>query len=208
MKKILYLLFCLWLAPVNIGCNKHHHKKYIILQPLGGYPDKETRMLRLGLLKIYNADIHIAKSIPLPVTAHYKAQNRYNADGLLAFLSDKKGDAYTVIGFTDQDIFTSKNNQPHWGIMGLGTLNADASIVSTFRLHRGITMGGELLKLTAHELGHNFGLTHCADKTCIMADAEGHNNFYRETGLCANCRQKLIDKGIISTDTDIKTIFQ
>jgi len=197
MKKILCVLCCLWLAPINTGCNRYNSKKLIALQPLGNFADKETQLIKNGLLKIYDVDIIVAKSIPLPGAAYYQPMNRYNADELIGFLSGTKGDAYTVIGLTNQDVFTSKNSKPHWGIMGLGTLNADASIISTRRLHLGIAMNDELIKLAAHELGHNFGLPHCADKTCIMADAEGHNNFYRETGLCAKCRKRLVDKGIM-----------
>ncbi len=190
------MAFCYALLLVNHGCNSHNSKKLIVLQPLDNFPAKETQLIRNGLLKIYDVDIIVAKSIPLPANTYYQPMNRYSADGLIDFLSDKKGGAYTIIGLTDRDVFTIKGVNKYWGIMGLGTLNADASIVSTKRLHPGKEMDQELIKLTAHELGHNFGLQHCANKTCLMADAEGHNNFYRETGLCENCRKALTDKGI------------
>jgi len=197
MKKILLIAFCYGVILVSPGCNSHNSKKLIVLQPLDNFSAKETQLIRDELLKIYDVDIIIAKSISLPATAYYSPMNRYSANGLIDFLSDKKGGAYTIIGLTDQDVFTTKGTNKYWGIMGLGTLNADASIVSTKRLHRGKEMDSELIKLAAHELGHNFGLPHCTNKTCIMADAEGHNNFYRETGLCENCRKKLVAQGVI-----------
>jgi archaemetzincin len=197
MKKILCVLFCLWLAPINTGCNRHDHKKLIVLQPLDNFSDQKARLIRSGLLKMYDVDITIAQSMPLPANTYYKPTNRYSADSLIGFLSDKKGTAYTIIGLTSRDVFTTKGTNKYWGIMGLGTLNADASIVSTCRLHRGTALNDELIKLTAHELGHNFGLPHCPDKTCIMADAEGHNTFYRETGFCDKCRKMLADNGIM-----------
>ncbi|OCX50269.1 hypothetical protein BEL04_23455 [Mucilaginibacter sp. PPCGB 2223] len=39
-------------------------------------------------------------------------------------------------------------------------------------------------------------LPHCVNKTCIMADAEGHNNFYRETWLCNECKRTLNMRGV------------
>jgi len=194
MKKILYGLFCLILA--NYGCSPGT-PTVIILQPLGNYSEMQTMQIRDGLIKFYGIKICVAKNTPLPGTAYYKPLNRYSANLLLQFLSAKKDTAYTIIGLTNQDIFTAKNNNLHWGVMGLGTLNADASIVSSFRLHHDARLYDELVKLSAHELGHNFGLHHCPDKTCIMADAEGHNNFYRETGFCVNCRKKLLDIGVM-----------
>jgi archaemetzincin len=196
MKKILLIAFCYTALLVNQGCNSHNSKKQVVLQPLDNFPAKETQLIRNGLLKIYDVDIIISKSMPLPANAYYLPLDRYSADELINFLSDKKGGAYTIIGLTHRDVFTAKGANNYWGVMGLGTLNADASIVSTKRLHHGEEMNSELIKLAAHELGHNFGLPHCPDKTCIMADAEGHNNFYRETGLCDRCRKALADKGI------------
>ncbi|WP_448701592.1 matrixin family metalloprotease [Mucilaginibacter sp. AW1-3] len=198
MKKILLGSLLVYMLLIIAGCNGQQDKKLIVLQPFGNYPDKETRLIAIGLTKVYGVNISIAKSIPLPAATCYKPMKRYNADGLISFLADRKHGAYTVMGLTDQDIFTSKNGNPHWGIMGLGTLNADACVVSTRRIHQGATRDAELVKLAVHELGHNFGLPHCANKSCIMADAEGHNNFYRETRLCNDCRRKLIDKSLIN----------
>lgn len=194
MKKILYGLFCL-LTLVNYSCSPRK-PTVVILQPLGNYPADESRMLGDALAKLYGIKIRVADRVLLPSMAYYKPLNRYSANLLLQFLSPKKDTAYTIIGLTDQDIFTAKNNNPHWGVMGLGTLDASAAVISSVRLHHDARFNSELVKLTAHELGHNFGLPHCPDKTCIMADAEGHNNFYRETGFCAGCRKKLLDKGV------------
>jgi len=190
------MAFCYAALLINQSCDNHNSKKLIILQPLDDFPAKETQLIRNGLLKIYDVQIIIAKSIPLPANTYYQPMNRFNANGLIDFLSDKKGGAYTTIGLTDRDVFTAKGANKYWGVMGLGTLNADASIVSTKRLHHDNEMDEELIKLTAHELGHNFGLPHCVDKACIMADAEGHNNFYRETGLCERCKKVLAGNNI------------
>ena len=48
----------------------------------------------------------------------------------------------------------------------------------------------QLVKLIKHELGHNFGLPHCPNKSCIMRDAEGGNHFDEMTGFCKKCKLK------------------
>jgi archaemetzincin len=179
------------------ACGHQPLKKVIVLQPFDNYPLAEIVLVKNGLIKTYGVNIIISQKTALPAKAYYKPQSRYSADELISFLSKRKNNTvFTVMGLTDKDIFTAKGNNKYWGVMGLGTLSADAAVISTYRLHHNGDMHSELIKLAAHELGHNFGLQHCADRTCIMADAEGHSNFYRETGLCPKCKQRLTDMGI------------
>jgi len=197
LKKLFFITLYAFALTAFFSCG-HGSISMVILQPFGDIPAKEIEMIKDSAEKIYAIRIIIAKNKDLPAIAYYPQQNRYSADALITDLTKKKPDSVlTVIGITAKDIFTAKGGKKYWGVMGLGTLTNDACIISTYRLHRGTIMPSELTKLAIHELGHNFGLPHCPDKTCIMADAEGHNNFYRETGLCAKCRQKLIDKGFI-----------
>ncbi len=79
--------------------------------------------------------------------------------------------------------------------MGLGNQPGFASVVSTYRLQKGDVAEKlfmqRLLKTVVHEIGHNFGLPHCPNEHCIMADAKGKLNQDEETGLCGECRKKL-----------------
>jgi archaemetzincin len=54
----------------------------------------------------------------------------------------------------------------------------------------------KLLKVALHELGHNFGLPHCSNTTCIMADAKGKDHLENEVGFCIICRKNLATKGL------------
>lgn len=52
-----------------------------------------------------------------------------------------------------------------------------------------VLKGGVHLKETLiHEMGHTFGLNHCADKTCIMAI---HNDDMDSGKFCQKCRKTL-----------------
>ena len=79
--------------------------------------------------------------------------------------------------------------------MGLGYKPGKACVVSTYRLRKTATsqkhFQQRLFKVVVHEMGHNFGLHHCPDETCIMVDAEGQMKLDQEKDLCNSCKQKL-----------------
>jgi archaemetzincin len=55
-----------------------------------------------------------------------------------------------------------------------------------------------LKKVSCHELGHNFGLPHCPNKTCIMQDAAETIKTIDNVSLhlCDECKAKIgIPKG-------------
>ncbi|MCE9612499.1 MAG: matrixin family metalloprotease [Chthoniobacter sp.] len=69
-------------------------------------------------------------------------------------------------------------------------------MVSTFRLGRDVSPEKMLLRtgrVTAHEIGHTFGLPHCPTPHCLMHDAGGNVKEVDEsTGdLCPVCREKV-----------------
>ena len=145
-------------------------------------------------LKKINPNTTLVKTMPLPSSAFYAPRNRYRADSLINYLS-RLGNAGTVIiGLTDKDISTTKDNLRDWGIMGLGFQPGDACVISTFRLSKARSTG-QFYKLALHELGHTEGLPHCSNKTCLMRDAEGSNHLDEERGFCEPCKSFLKSKG-------------
>lgn len=68
-------------------------------------------------------------------------------------------------------------------------------IVSTFRIQHpnSKTHFMRLKKVAIHEFGHNLGLPHCPDKTCVMTDAvESVKTIDNaKLALCNNCKLKL-----------------
>ena len=53
-----------------------------------------------------------------------------------------------------------------------------------------------LVKEASHELGHTFGLRHCADWRCVMASSHGVERLdVKEAEFCAACRKPVLQNG-------------
>jgi archaemetzincin len=111
-----------------------------------------------------------------------------------------------VLGLTSKDISVTKKDKwgkvktptykyADWGIMGLAYCPGNSCIVSTFRIQHlnPKTHFTRFKKVAVHEFGHNLGLPHCPDKTCVMTDAvesvKTIDNAKLE--LCGKCKAQL-----------------
>lgn len=168
----------------------------MLIQPLAQADTGLLQTLKDSIPKYYPVSVTFAAEVNMPAGAYYKPRNRYKADSILGYLHKIKPAACRIIaGITTKDISTRKGNIDDYGVMGFGLQPGDVCVTSLYRLYKGNPsdhlLAQRLLKTVVHELGHNFGLAHCPNKTCIMADAEGKLNQDNETNLCAECRKKL-----------------
>jgi archaemetzincin len=171
-------------------------KPIVILQPLQFDDAKMLVCLKDSIEKFYPVEIIIADVLNFPANSYYKPRNRYRADSTIKWLKQIKPDsARTIVGITNQDVSVNKGAHKDYGVMGLGYKPGKACVVSTFRLQKAATsqkhFQQRLFKVVVHEMGHNFGLHHCPNETCIMVDAEGQMKLDKEKDLCNNCRTKL-----------------
>ena len=89
-------------------------------------------------------------------------------------------------------------------VFGEAQLDGNCAVVSTARLQEEFYgMPGReelyrerLLKEAAHELGHTFGLRHCADWRCVMSSSHGVERLdVKGADFCASCRKKVLSNG-------------
>jgi archaemetzincin len=140
-------------------------------------------------------------------TKNYPGNDGYFADSLLPFLSKFiNATIVKVVGITHRNIYTlkkftvqvDKKRSVLYGpytIFGLGYVGGNTSVASDYRLQsvdRGL-FENRLKKVILHELGHNFGLSHCRVDSCIMSETNGDIVKLNKTGgnYCKKCRQKL-----------------
>lgn len=203
--KYFYLIILL----IFVSCaNKNPTEKTLLIQPYQEFPKSQTDSLKKNIEDFYGLKTTVLGEIPLPKEAftNYKAP-RYRADSLIRF--QKKilvNKAAYCIGLTNKDICITKYNEEgsvkkpvnkytDFGIMGLAFCPGNSCVVSSFRLqHKNSKIFfNRLQKVTLHEIGHNLGLPHCLDVSCLMTDAVENIKTIdnAKLALCTNCKNKI-----------------
>lgn len=142
----------------------------------------------------YGCSVTILPHTNLPLNTYNTIRKMYYADSILKFLHQTKQDTYNhIIGVTDADIITTFYNGKQKVVFGLGYCPGTSNVISTNRLYIDSPTQDKVKERFAnvaiHELGHNFGLKHCADTTCLMHDTEGKLiNTEGNKVLCKNCK--------------------
>ena len=170
--------------------------RVLYVQPLGGCAGKAqgTEQVVAALRAFYPIEVRVLGCQELPLAAYYPPRKRYRAERLLTFLNQRMPkDGWRILGLTDVDISTTKDEFPDWGVMGLGELPGTATVVSSFRCRRKARNPAHaierLSKVAVHEIGHTLGLPHCPTRGCLMEDAMGKVvTTDRERDFCPRCR--------------------
>jgi archaemetzincin len=168
----------------------------VIIQPYEESTQEAISFVANGIRDTFGVDVKMLPTGKLPVSSWYMPTKRYKADTILQYLKPMVANNNTyVLAVTGKDIATNKNNNPYWGIMGLGFCPGHCCVISDYRLQKHPQTQRELnirlLKVALHELGHNFGLQHCLIESCLMVDAQGKDKLDGENAFCSACRKKL-----------------
>ncbi len=165
----------------------------ISIQPLGDVPNSYLAATQNAIVKHFKCKVTTQSPKNLPEFAWYKPRSRYRADLILSKSPRVKLSTKTLFILT-KDISTTLGTYHDWGIFGLGLLNGDACVVSTYRLSNPKSqLLNRLRKVAVHEIGHTFGLSHCKSFDCVMADANGKIKTVDQNSesFCTKCRKQL-----------------
>lgn len=220
VKKIIFTLLFLMISCVMLIyfffpnaaeiLNLETKPKTVAIQPFGNIQSAEVDSVKSAIETMYDRKVVILPVLDLPKMAYTEMRYpRYRADSLLAWTAKNKPDSIAIIvGLTNQDISITKYKpgtkeikEPErmykdFGIFGLGQVGGTGCVVSSNRLHKGVSDKKfyiRLNRIACHEVGHVLGLHHCPIKSCLMNDAnESIKTIDRSTGvLCDNCAAKI-----------------
>ncbi len=157
---------------------------------------------------IQHVRLHVSRALDRPVSLHGGSarpagawdprRKQHSSTRILKWLTEMGPRDGKVLGITDVDLFIPILTF----VFGEAQLGGAAAVVSTARLTDPAALADprvvyeRLVKEAVHELGHAFGLLHCAIPGCVM----GRSPSLREVDLkygrpCAECQTRLAKSG-------------
>jgi archaemetzincin len=176
-----------------------NNPQFIYLIPLGDVGDKHLEIIAESIQEQFGQPVKIAANQGLPVFALDADREQYNSNLILRKLIDNAApDALKILGVTHVDLF----NPIFSFVFGEAQFKGKGAIISSYRLRGNpgsdSTIGcppliSRLEKEAIHELGHTFGLRHCADPNCVMQYSVGLECADRKFSyFCPACRELMI----------------
>lgn len=194
----LWLALTLGTPPVE-AIDAEGEEPVLLLLPLGDPDPEVVRVVAARIEQTLRYSVVVAPKAEIPRDAWYAARRRWRADRILDALADRSTHAVRIAAITDQPISTTKGAIRDWGIAGLGELPGRECVFSTY-LYRNLARRDRQTylryvgDLALHEIGHTFGLPHCPDDGCLMADAKGNalESARQSRGTyCPRCQRRL-----------------
>ncbi|MBK9061652.1 MAG: peptidase M54 [Acidobacteria bacterium] len=150
--------------------------------------------VRRSVEREFDRAVRVGLSPERPEDAFDARRGQHSSTRILAWLKDRHEGAHRVLGVTDADLFIPILTF----VFGEAQLSGRAAVVSTARLGDTPLIPGEaarialrLQKEAVHELGHTFGLLHCADARCAMARSPSLRHVDAKSPvLCRACRAR------------------
>jgi archaemetzincin len=173
----------------------------IRIASIGAVPPDLMALLERRLSEIFGVGIGRHEITFEPRIALDPERNQYDSTKLLEALYAElpNGDAKTV-GVTNVDLFVPVFTF----VFGEAQLHGRAAVASMFRLHNSFygfpddheLMAERMVKEVVHELGHTFGLIHCANPNCVMHASPGVEEVdVKGADFCRTCRGALERSG-------------
>lgn len=150
-----------------------------------------------GIEEQFEINVVILENGEIPSFAYDPIRKQFNSNLLLAALDEMApSDSLKVLGVTEVDLFSPVFSY----VFGEALLGGKCAIISSFRLHGPVRskprcppLLDRLEKEAVHELGHTFGLRHCADSSCVMSFSKGVQCADRKFAVfCAACRDLML----------------
>jgi len=165
----------------------------IALVPIADTNTKLLDFLKTSLTERFKEEVVIESRIESPESAYNPKRNQYHATPIVRLISDSISGYNKVLGVIDFDLWVPGLNFVFGEAEGIG---GGTCIISLARLRQefyGLPPDTNLfneraLKEAVHELGHLYGLLHCANPGCVMHFSNSlQDTDYKDSRFCRKC---------------------
>ncbi len=168
------------------------------LLPVGPVPAAYFRAAGHGLARTFLVHCVVEDTIQLPPEAYEPSRRQFHAGALLELVRHHAAQQRwtgKTLGLTVADVFLPRLNF----VFGVSSSGGSAALVATARLHpefwglpaNPASLNQRIEKEAIHEVGHAFGLGHCANPTCVMRPSNRLLDTDRKSAaLCDACYER------------------
>jgi len=172
---------------------------HVDIVPVGDLPAAVKREASSGLRSVYDFEVTIHDSQPVPEGAYDAGREQYRAEEFIE-LAGRIGNGEKNIAVTPKDLFYRRRNY----VFGLAYLSGNGSVISTYRLQTssdggfsersaGDIFADRVRKEVVHEIGHTLGLEHCDNARCVMNFSPTVREVdVKEENLCGSCQRNVL----------------
>ena len=156
--------------------------------------------LATGLARTFQVPCRIRPALGELGFALEPGRGQYHSTAILQRLERVSDPDARVLGVAACDLYVPVLTF----VFGEAQLDGNCAVVSTARLReefyglpgREEVLRKRLLKEAVHELGHTFGLRHCADWRCVMTSSHAVERLdVKEAEFCGRCRKSVAVEG-------------
>lgn len=168
----------------------------IILKPIPNIADLIMQKLKDRVGTIFHCPVRVEEGLSDVAQAYNPDRKQYLSSQLLEALGKAERES-RVVGIADVDLYVPRLKF----VFGEANVTSGTAVVSLTRLRQeyyGLAPDETLFleratKEIVHELGHTFGLGHCANNKCVMHFSNSlADTDLKEAHFCNMCRPKII----------------